>query len=49
MPMSGLHLTRPWRIAVAGLPNAGKSSLVNTLAGYQRSVVAPIPEPREMW
>ncbi len=39
----GLHLTRPWRIAVAGLPNAGKSSLVNALAGYQRSVVAPIP------
>jgi tRNA modification GTPase len=39
----GAHLTQPWRLAIAGLPNAGKSSLVNALAGYQRSVVAPIP------
>ena len=39
----GLHLTRPWHIAIAGAPNAGKSSLINALAGYQRSVVAPIP------
>lgn len=39
----GLHLTRPWRVAVAGAPNVGKSSLVNALAGYQRSIVAPTP------
>jgi tRNA modification GTPase len=39
----GRHLTRPWRVAVMGAPNVGKSSLVNTLAGYQRSIVAPTP------
>lgn len=39
----GQHLTRPWRVAVAGAPNVGKSSLVNALAGYQRSIVAPTP------
>jgi tRNA modification GTPase len=39
----GRHLTTPWRVAVLGAPNVGKSSLVNALAGYQRSVVAPTP------
>jgi tRNA modification GTPase len=39
----GRHLTRPWRVAVMGAPNVGKSSLVNALAGYQRSIVAPTP------
>jgi tRNA modification GTPase len=38
----GWHLTQPWRVAVAGAPNVGKSSLVNALAGYQRAVVTPI-------
>ncbi len=40
---ASLPLTRPARVAVAGAPNVGKSSLVNALAGYQRSVVAPTP------
>src|SRR5262249_14786524 len=39
----GRHLTAPWRVAVLGAPNVGKSSLVNALAGYQRSVVAATP------
>jgi tRNA modification GTPase len=39
----GRHLTTPWRVVIAGAPNVGKSSLVNALAGYQRSVVAATP------
>lgn len=37
----GRHLTTPWKVVVAGPPNAGKSSLVNTLVGYARAIVAP--------
>ncbi len=39
----GRRLTAPWRVAVAGPPNVGKSSLVNALAGYQRCIVTPTP------
>jgi tRNA modification GTPase len=39
----GRHLTTPWKVAVIGAPNVGKSSLVNALAGFQRSVVAATP------
>jgi tRNA modification GTPase len=39
----GRHLAAPWRVTVAGAPNVGKSSLVNALAGFQRSVVSASP------
>jgi tRNA modification GTPase len=39
----GRHLTAPWRVVVAGAPNVGKSSLVNALAGFLRSIVAATP------
>jgi len=39
----GLRLTRPWRVVLSGSVNAGKSSLVNALAGYARSIVSPEP------
>ena len=39
----GSHLTRSWRVVICGAANVGKSSLVNALAGFQRSVVAPTP------
>lgn len=39
----GRHLVRPWRVVVAGEPNVGKSSLINALLGYQRTIVHPTP------
>jgi tRNA modification GTPase len=39
----GRHLTTPWRVVIAGAANVGKSSLVNALAGYQRSLVSATP------
>jgi tRNA modification GTPase len=39
----GLHLTKPWRVVMAGPPNAGKSSLINALVGFQRSIVHHAP------
>jgi tRNA modification GTPase len=39
----GRHLTHPFRVVVAGAPNVGKSSLVNALAGFQRSIVSEAP------
>ncbi len=37
----GQHVLRPWQVAVAGAVNAGKSSLVNALLGYARSIASP--------
>ncbi len=39
----GLRLTRPWRVVLSGSVNAGKSSIINALAGYARSIVSPEP------
>ncbi len=39
----GQVLKRGVRTAIVGLPNAGKSSLLNALAGYDRAIVADVP------
>lgn len=37
----GLRLAQPWRVVLTGPVNAGKSSLVNALAGHGRCIVSP--------
>lgn len=39
----GRHLTAPWQVVLTGVPNVGKSSLINRLLGYARSIVYDEP------
>jgi tRNA modification GTPase len=39
----GSRLLKPWRITLAGPPNAGKSSLFNAWLGYHRALADPSP------
>ena len=39
----GKHLVEPYRVVLAGASNAGKSSLLNAILGFQRSLVHAVP------
>ena len=39
----GTHLKSGWSVTLIGSPNAGKSSLINAILGYQRSIVRAQP------
>lgn len=35
----GQKLTSPWNVVICGEPNAGKSSLINRMVGFERAIV----------
>lgn len=39
----GSHLTEPFRVAILGPPNVGKSTLLNAIVGFERSIVFDQP------
>lgn len=45
----GLRLTAGWQVVLAGPPNAGKSSLINALAGKETSIVHATPGTTRDW